>query len=102
MAYNQWHGTDCFPQLLASFITPNHPCIPPIIKRASQHLLTLTGSSEFNNYYCGTPEGVISQTKAIYQALQEEGFSYSIGTPSYEESGQRIRLANEAQKEIAS
>lgn len=95
MAYNQWHGTDCFPQLLASFITPNHPCIPPIIKRASQHLLTLTGSSEFNNYYCGTPEGVISQTKAIYQALQEEGFSYSIGTPSYEESGQRIRLANE-------
>ena len=23
MAYNQWNGTDCYPQLLASFITPN-------------------------------------------------------------------------------
>ena len=38
MAYNQWHGVDCYPQLLASFIIPNHPCISTIVKRASEHL----------------------------------------------------------------
>ena len=36
MAYNQWNGIDNYPQLLASFITPNHPCIASIVKRASR------------------------------------------------------------------
>ena len=53
MAYNQWHGSDCYPQLLASFITPNHPCIAPIVKRASEHLFNLCGSSDFCGYLCG-------------------------------------------------
>ena len=95
MAYNQWHGTDCYPQLLASFITPNHPCIASIVKRASEHLFKLCGSSDFNGYISGDEKYVFYQIKAIYQALCEEGFSYVLDMPSYETRGQRIRLANE-------
>ena len=95
LAYNQWHGTECYPQLLASFITPNHPCIAPIVKRASEHLLRLCGSSDFNGYYCGDKEHVRLQIQAIYQSLHDEGLSYILNMPSYEEKGQRIRLANE-------
>lgn len=93
MAYNQWHGTDSYPQLLSSFITPNHPCIAPIVKRASEQMFRLTGSTSFAGYSCGYKEIVCQQIKAIYQALSEEGFSYSLAMPSFEETGQRIRLA---------
>lgn len=95
MAYNLWHGTDCYPQLLASFITPNHPCIASIVKRASEHLNRLCSTSAFTGYSCGNKEFVISQIKAIYHSLQEEKLSYILVKPSYEERGQRIRLANE-------
>ena len=95
LAYNQWHGVDCYPQLLTSFITPNHPCIAPIVKRASTHLFNLCGSSDFTGYICGNKESVCHQINAIYQSLCEEGISYILEKPSYEEKGQRIRLANE-------
>jgi len=95
MAYNQWHGIDCYPQLLASFITPNHPCIAPIVKRASEHLFNISGANEFNGYFSGDKEYVRQQINAVYQALHEEGLSFVLNMPSYEEKGQRIRLANE-------
>ena len=95
MAYNQWHGTGCYPQLLASFITPNHPCIAPVVKRASEHLSHLCGSNDFAGYSGGDKEHVRLQVKAIYQSLHEEGMSYILNMPGYEEKGQRIRLANE-------
>ena len=95
MAYNQWNGIDCYPQLLASFITPNHPCIASIVKRASQHLNRLCNTSDFTGYICGNKEHIRFQIEAIYCALQEEKLSYTLGIPSYEEKGQRIRLANE-------
>lgn len=95
MAYNQWHGIDCYPQLLASFITPNHPCIAPIVKRASGYLLTISGANEFSGYFNGDKEYVRQQIHAVYQALHEEGLSFILNMPSYEEKGQRIRLANE-------
>ena len=95
MAYNQWNGYDCYPQLLASFITPNHPCIAAIVKRASQHLKRLCNTSDFTGYMCGSKENVRSQIAAIYYSLQEEQLSYTVEAPSYEKKGQRIRLANE-------
>ena len=95
MAYNQWHGTDCYPQLLTSFITPNHPCIAPIVKRASKHLFQACGTNEFNGYMSGDKEYVRQQIAAIYQSLHDEQLSYVLLKPSYEEKGQRIRLANE-------
>lgn len=95
MAYNQWHGIECYPQLLASFITPNHPCIARIVKRASDHLLREYGTNDLNGYYTGSKEDVRRQIKAIYQSLQDEKLSYALNVPSYEEKGQRIRLASE-------
>ena len=95
MAYNQWHGVECYPQLLASFITPNHPCIASIIKRASEHLNHLSGSSDFTGYMYGNTDEVRMQIEAVYRALQEEKLSYILEMPSYEEKGQRIRFSNE-------
>lgn len=95
MAYNQWHGTSCYPQLLASFITPNHPCIASVVKRASEHLYRINDSKSFNGYCSESKERVHEQVEAIYLALQEEGITYNLSVRSYEEMGQRIRLASE-------
>ena len=95
MAYNQWHGMACYPQLLASFITPNHPCIAAVVKRASEHLFRINDSKSFNGYCSNSKERVHEQIEAIYLALQEEELSYSLSMRSYEEAGQRIRLASE-------
>ena len=95
MAYNQWHGLAFHPQLLASFITPNHPCIAAVVKRASEHLYRINDSKSFNGYCSESKERVREQVEAIYLALQEEGLSYSLSIRSYEERGQRIRLASE-------
>ena len=95
MAYNQWHGMAFHPQLLASFITPNHPCIATVVKRASEHLYALNYSKSFNGYCSESKERVRNQVEAIYLALQEEDLSYSLSIRSYEERGQRIRLASE-------
>ena len=95
MAYNQWHGMACYPQLLASFITPNHPCIASVVKRASEHLYRINDSKSFNGYCSDSKERVREQIEAIYLALQDEELSYSLSMRSYEETGQRIRLASE-------
>ena len=95
LAYNQWHGIDCYPQLLTSFITPNHPCIAPVVKHASEHLFQICGGNEFTGYVSGDKDYVRQQINAVYNALHDEGLSYVLNMPTYEMKGQRIRLANE-------
>ena len=38
MPFDQWHGDYVMPELLASFVTPNHPCLAPILQRAADKL----------------------------------------------------------------
>ena len=95
LAYNQWHGIDCYPQLLTSFITPNHPCIAPVVKHASELLFQICGGNEFTGYVSGDKDYVRQQINAVYNALHDEGLSYVLNMPTYEMKGQRIRLANE-------
>ena len=93
LAYDQWLGSNYHPTLVASFVTPNHPLIAGIARRAGEILknwnLALTG------YQTQDKNDVRAQMKAVYLALQGEGLSYISAPPSFEQSGQRIRLADE-------
>lgn len=95
LAYNQWHGIESYPQLLASFITPNHPYIAAVVKRAADHLKRLSGSSAFCGYLNGTKDYVYHEVEAVYEALLDEHISYSLIQPGYETNGQRIRFASQ-------
>ena len=44
LAFDQWSGIAVLPEMLAAFVTPNHPAIAPILKRASEILGTWTES----------------------------------------------------------
>lgn len=43
LAFDEWQGISIYPELLATFVTPNHPELPKIIGRAADILGHWTG-----------------------------------------------------------
>ena len=48
LAFDEWQGSGYYPELLAAFVTPNHPEIARLMKRASKLLEEWTGSPSFD------------------------------------------------------
>lgn len=94
LAYDQWSGTAVLPSMLSSFVTPNHPAILPIIKRASSILEKWTGNPSLDEYQSRNPDRVQKQMAAIYAAITEQKITYSSVPASFEDYGQRIRLVD--------
>jgi len=66
LSYDEWSGSNTFPEFLAAFITPNHPYITEIIKKAGALLAEWTGSPSFTGYQSKNPNNVKKQMAAIY------------------------------------
>ena len=115
LAFDQWMGTGTRPELIPAFVTPNHPAIAPVLRRASEILGEWTGNASLDGYGAGVPgngnglpdnsyglpgngAGLPGRVKyemgAIYEALSELGIAYCGSPAGYEESGQRIRLVD--------
>lgn len=94
LPYDHWQGVSLLPEGIAAFITPNHPQIPAIIRRASEILAGWTGSPSFDEYQTRNPNRVRKQMAALYEAIAELQIVYCSVPASFEESGQRVRLAD--------
>lgn len=94
LAYDQWGGITVLPEILSAFVTPNHPSISPIIKRAAIILEQWTGNPSLDEYQSRNPDRVQKQMAAIYTAIAEQEIIYSTVPASFEEYGQRIRLVD--------
>lgn len=94
MAYDQWTGVGVMPELLVTFVTPNHPILSRISVKASQFLEKWTGNSALDKYQTQDPNRVRMQVAAIYEALRSESLIYSTVPASFETMGQRIRLVD--------
>ena len=94
MAYDQWPGISIMPELLATFVTPNHPILSRISVNASRFLQEWTGNSALDEYQTQDPNRVRAQVAAIYEALRSESLIYATVPASFEQIGQRIRLAD--------
>ncbi len=94
LAYDQWNGVNTLPEMLAAFVTPNHPQLPAILRSASSILQTWTGNPSFDEYQTRSPDRVRKQMAAIYEAISELQLIYCAAPASFEQSGQRIRLAD--------
>lgn len=92
LAFDQWSGTSVLPEILASFVTPNHPETAKIIKRASVILEQWTGNPSFDEYQSRNPDRVKKQIAALYEAIAEMEITYCSVPASFEDSGQRIRM----------
>jgi superfamily I DNA and/or RNA helicase/very-short-patch-repair endonuclease len=94
LAYDQWGGVDVLPEMVSAFITPNHPAIAPVVKRAATILEQWTGNASLDEYQSRNPDRVRKQMAAIYTAIAEQDIVYSTAPASFEEYGQRIRLVD--------
>ncbi|MBO9638341.1 MAG: DUF3320 domain-containing protein [Siphonobacter aquaeclarae] len=94
LAFDRWGGVGLLPEMLAAFITPNHPQIPGIIRAASSILQRWTGDPSFDDYQSRNPDRVRKQMAAIYEAIAGLQLVYCSVPASFEESGQRVRLAD--------
>lgn len=95
LSYNEWQGMDTMPEMLTSFVTPNHPAIDNILVQAS-HILKESGKDpSFEGYQKGDINRVREQVHAIFMALKNQEITY-IGPPaSFVARGQRVRLSSE-------
>ena len=71
LAFNEWHGYRIFPELLAAFVTPNHPAVNKIIARAVHFLEEWTRDPSLDAYQSKDTNRVLTQAAAVYKALQE-------------------------------
>lgn len=94
LAYDQWGGVSVLPEMLSAFITPNHPSIIPVLKRAAEILGKWTGNPSLDEYQSRNPDRVRKQMAAIYKAISEQEIIYSTIPASFEEHGQRVRLVD--------
>ena len=94
LPFDQWPGNNVMPQLLASFVIPNHPLLSRVNSKASQFMEKWTGSSSLDAYQTQDRNRVRLQVAAIYEALRSEAISYCEPPANFESSGQRVRLAD--------
>ncbi len=94
LAYDEWAGANVMPENIASFVVPNNPLLSRIQVAAAKFLEKWTGSAALDEYQTQDRNRVRAQVAAIYEALRSEGTVYSAPPASFEESGQRIRLAD--------
>ncbi|MCR4601921.1 MAG: DUF4011 domain-containing protein [Prevotella sp.] len=94
LAYDQWAGTGMTPEHLAAFVVPNCQLLSRVKVAAAQFLEKWTGASQLDEYQTQDRNRVRAQVAAIYEALRSEGIVYSAPPASFEESGQRIRMAD--------
>ena len=92
-------GFHILPELIASYITPNHPYIYHIKRNAAEILERNGQKPAFEGYQSDDPERVLQLMSALYTAVHGEQIIYSSLPPGYEESGQRLRLLNTIQQE---
>lgn len=92
LAYDQWSGLAVMPEIIAAFVTPNHPAVSAVVHDASLFLKKWKGDPAFTGYQTQNPNNVKLQMAAIYAALAQQKIIYNNPPASYEMSGQRVRL----------
>ncbi len=95
LPFSEWPGIGIEPALLSSFVTPNLPCLVPVIKRASEILKKWTGDGSLDGYQRKDPNRTRAMAGAVYEALKEQHITYAVAPASFENSGQKVRLADE-------
>ncbi len=93
LAYDEWQGLDIMPPVTTSFVTPNHPYVAQIVKRATPALRRLSRGAVFDGYASGATADIMHQAEAIYKTLAAEGLTYQLPPASFG-PGQRLRLAD--------
>lgn len=99
LPFNHWPGTRAPLGLLATFVTPNHPVIPEILKDVRGLLEQALGDGALSGYQRRNPAHVRAMVAALYEAVQALGLGYAEVPASFESHGQKVRLPDQLLRE---
>ncbi len=91
LAYNEWSGIDSLPEILASFVLPNHPGVATVLDAARAELRNRTGDPSLDGYQRRSLQRARQITASIYDAVRNLELSYVSPPASFEKSGQKVR-----------
>lgn len=92
--FDQWHGLGYYPELLVSFITPNHPKIAEILAASTEYLGKWTSDPSMDAYQSKDPNRVLKQAAAIFAVIKDMNIVYAVSPASFGDMGQRVRLCD--------
>lgn len=92
LAYDEWNGLQSIPEILAAFVTPNHPMVESVLSDTASILGSWTDNSAISGYQSRDPQRVVLTAAAVYTALQQRNIRYINPPASFEVNGQKIRL----------
>ncbi len=91
LAFDEWNGTQTLPEIIAAFVTPNHPEVARLVRQVAAQLQTWRNDPSLCGYQRKDPKDVHQQLAAIYAVLQAQDIAYCVPPASFEEQGQKIR-----------
>jgi superfamily I DNA and/or RNA helicase len=94
LAFDEWSGKATAPEMIAAFVTPNHPEIAKVVKQASAILEKWTGNPSLDAYQTNDPDRARLQVAAVYSAIGSQNITYCVPPASFETGGQRVRLCD--------
>ena len=94
LPFDQWPGMQYTPELLISYVLPNHPIAAAVLQKAVIYLKEWTGDPSLAGYQYGDHNRVKYMAAAVYAAIQEQNITYVEPPASFETYGQRVRLSD--------
>lgn len=95
LPFGQWSGSHYMPELLCSFVMPNHPVVQNLVGKAAVWLEKWKGDPSILGYTTQNPNEVRMQMAAAYEAIRQEAIAYCLPPVSYDCIGQKVRTADE-------
>lgn len=99
LTYNEWTGPLIIPELIASFVTPNHPFVAKVLRRAAEKMQEWKTTGAMCGYQKKSENDVLMQMAAIFAALQEENIAYSMPPAGFELVCQKVRLCDDIESQ---
>ncbi len=94
LAFDQWPGVGLYPELLAAFVTPNHPKVAELLQGARTSLGDLSGRDALDGYQAGSRARAAQIAEACFNAVLARGIGYISPPASFDREGQRVRLVD--------
>jgi very-short-patch-repair endonuclease len=94
LAFNEWRGAEGLADLIAAFITPNHPSVEAMLAQTRDTLQNMIGEPSIMGYQ-GNPDGVRLTVQAAAAAFRAREIGYTNPPASFELSGQKIRSVDQ-------
>src|SRR5262245_18808887 len=87
LSYDQWAGIRFMPELLCTFVLPNHPVVAGMLREAAALLGKWTENPALDGYQSKNRGRVLQASAGIYYAIQASGITYVVPPASFEREG---------------